>query len=86
MDVGLTALITMLREAGPWAAASVFIYLWWEERKERRACQSSNVQLQETRVREAQENARLTTVALTENITKLEVLEGLVKTLSTRGR
>ena len=64
MDPAFTALIGLIKEGGPWAISVFLLYLFWEEKKERRAERAHTAALQESRLQDAitRGNAAITAI------------------------
>lgn len=86
MDAGFSAIVSLLREAGPWAIAIVFMYLWWEERKERRSSQTTCATLHESRFQDATTRGAAVVSVVEKNTQAMTAQSELIRSLLDRGR
>lgn len=79
MDPAITGLVSIIKEGGPWALSAVFIFLWWEERRERREAQANISTLQDNRLNDAVTRGQAAISTIEKNTTSTEAQSELIK-------
>lgn len=89
MDPAFSALIGLIKEGGPWAISIFLLYLFWEEKKERRAERAATAALQEARLQDAITRGNAAITAIEKNtqaaITQAELIRSILDDRDERG-
>lgn len=84
MDPAFTGLLSLIKEGGPWAISTFLLYLFWEEKRERRSERANTAALQEARLQDAITRGTAAITAIEKNTHAALVQAELIKAILER--